>query len=48
MTKMLTAMEKDKAEGRYVVWLRFSPSLNFKDCEKETVLEFLQGELLDY
>jgi len=48
MTKMLKALEKDKRQGRYVIWLRFSPALPFKDCQRETVMKFLHGDLLYY
>jgi len=48
MTKMLKAMEKDKCQGRYVVWLRFTPALSFNDCQWGTVMKFMNGELLYY
>jgi len=45
---MLKALEKDKRLGRYIIWLRFTPALPFKDCGQETVKQFLHGELLCY
>jgi len=48
VTKMLKALEKDKRLGRYIIWLRFTPALPFKDCGQETVKQFLHGELLCY
>jgi len=46
MTKMVKAIEKDKSQGRYIIWLRFTPALPFQDCNQETVKAFLNGELL--
>jgi len=45
VTRMLADLEKDKAAGRYVIWLRFTPVLGRNDCRKENVVEFLDGEL---
>jgi len=44
--EMLKELESDKATGRYVVWLRFTRVLEWKDCNKESLVEFfeLQGE----
>ena len=43
--EMLKELEQDKSAGQYVVWLRFIPLVCWRDCRKESITEFLQGEL---
>jgi len=43
---MLRDLEKDKAAGRYFVWLRFHPVLRWHECRNEDVVEFLRGDLI--
>jgi len=45
--EMLKELESDKAAGRYVIWLRFTCVLEWKDCNKErSLVQYfqLQGE----
>jgi len=45
MDEMLKEVEDDKANGRFVVWIRFVPVINCAVCRQENIVEFLQGEL---
>jgi len=44
--EMLKELERDKAAGRYVVWLRFTHVFTWKDRNevKDSLAELFQGE----
>jgi len=48
VNEMLRDLEKDKATGRYFVWLRFHPVLRWHECSNEDVVEFLRGDMICY